>query len=53
VTDVLDPAQAERLDAVAPDEALRRREGLARTARGGVGLRSRARPAALAVGVRS
>jgi hypothetical protein len=45
VTDVLDPAQAERLDAVAPDEALRRREGLARTRAAGVGSGSRPRSA--------
>jgi len=39
VADILDPAQAERLDAVAPDEGLRRREFLERTARAaGVGL---------------
>jgi hypothetical protein len=39
VTDVFDPAYAERLQAVAPDEGLRRREFLERTARAaGVGL---------------
>jgi hypothetical protein len=39
VADVFEPAYAERLDAVAPDEGLRRREFLERTARAaGVGL---------------
>jgi phospholipase C len=39
MADVLDPAEAERLDAVAPDEGLGRREFLERTARAaGVGL---------------
>jgi phospholipase C len=50
VGDVLDPAHAERLDSVAPDEGLRRREFFERTAKTlgiGIGLAATMRPEAL------